>query len=97
MGLMFDAKGVLYGTALVQWSDVISPLLRIDPSTGACTVIGSTGLLSTHGGDIAPNKVNVCHRTGRSGKFVPIELCLADLDDHLAHGDVLPDLDCECP
>ena len=48
MGIMFDEKDVLYGTSFVP----NSPLFTIDTSTGATTVVGSTGFDRPHGGDI---------------------------------------------
>jgi hypothetical protein len=47
MGIMFNEKDVLYGTAFVE----NSPLFTIDTSTGAVTVVGNTGFLNPHGGD----------------------------------------------
>ena len=48
MGIMFNEEDVLYGTSFVA----NSPLFTIDTSTGATTVVGSTGFDFPHGGDI---------------------------------------------
>ena len=47
-----DEQDALFGTAYYGAnSDFVSPLFRIDPTTGAATVIGNTGFVNPHGGD----------------------------------------------
>jgi hypothetical protein len=48
MGIMFDENDVLLATAFVE----NSPLFAINTSTGAATVVGNTGFMNPHGGDI---------------------------------------------
>ncbi len=49
MGLAFDTTDSLYGTS---WCSDNSPLYKIDPVTGATTIVGYTGISNPHGGDI---------------------------------------------
>ncbi len=52
MGIMFDEHDTLFATAFFGGDpDFVSPLFTIDTSTGAATVVGSTGLVLPHGGD----------------------------------------------
>lgn len=86
MSIAFDERDVLYATAMtVFWDDPRgSPTMRIDPATGAATVIGYTHQYYNHGGDFMPTKTRVCHR----GKVISISMNA--LAAHLAHGDFVP-------
>lgn len=62
MSLEFDEDGTLYGTAIegfagACWED--TPFLKIDPKTGACTLIGWTGQWYNHGGAILTSRFPV--------------------------------------
>jgi hypothetical protein len=48
MGIMHDASGMLYATDYIAGAQLYS----VDLSTGAATVVGSTGFDFPHGGDI---------------------------------------------
>jgi hypothetical protein len=64
--------------------------MTIDIDTGVATLVGSTLVDGqSHGGDIPPRKVTVCHLKP-NGDYVSIEISLAALSAHLAHGDLLP-------
>ncbi len=55
MSIDFDSRGVLYGTAIEGFATACfenTPFMRIDPKTGAGTVIGWTGQWYNHGGAI---------------------------------------------
>ena len=80
-------------------TEVNTPVLRIDVTTGIATLVGYTNQVYNHGGDIMPTRVKVCHRA-MDGTFVPITIGLGSLPDHRAHGDVVPGTDghgCTCP
>jgi hypothetical protein len=62
----------------------------------AVALVGSTVLDGqSHGGDIPPRKVNVCHLK-KNGQYVSINVSLAALAAHLDHGDMLPGTDGGC-
>ena len=104
MSLAFDHRGVLWATAMkgFSWCDVgglAAPVMTIDLDTGVASLVGSTRQDGqSHGGDIPPVRVTVCHRTGQG--YMPLEISIAALHAHLAHGDVLPGgiegFDCDC-
>jgi hypothetical protein len=48
MGIAFTSEGELFGT-----SPFSGDLYRIDPSSGAATVVGAHGFFLAHGGDIS--------------------------------------------
>ena len=101
MSIAFDKKNVLWATAMRGFSwcdDNDAPVMTVDVNTGVATVIGYTNQGYNHGGDIMPSKVTVCHRTGNRG-YVSIDVSLAALDEHLAHGDKVPGdfPNCGCP
>jgi hypothetical protein len=100
MSIAFDKHDVLYGTAMtVYYEDPNgSPVLRIDVGTGDAELIGYTHRAYNHGGDIMPEKVTVCHLTGK-GTYVPVSVNLNALPTHRAHGDIVPGIDtddCGC-
>ena len=100
MSIAFDDHDVLFGTAMtVNYDDPHgSPVLRIDTTTGAATLLGYTDQYYNHGGDIMPTTVKVCHLTGR-GRFVTLKVGLDALAEHQAHGDIVPGLNaagCNC-
>ena len=102
MSIAFDEHDVLYGTAIVGFSQTsvwISPIMRIDPYTGAGTLLGYSELGYNHGGDTMPATVRVAHRLG-NGTFRCINISMSALAKHLAHGDYVPGTaghDCNCP
>ena len=56
MSIDFDANGTLYGTAIEGFASACydnTPLVTIDPGTGAATTIGWTGQWYNHGGAIS--------------------------------------------
>jgi hypothetical protein len=60
----------------------------------AATTTAATTTSSTNKGKgkakQADKKVTVCHKAGKSGKFVKISVAKPALKAHLKHGDVLP-------
>jgi hypothetical protein len=95
MGIAFDHRGVLWATAMRGFSpcgegELAAPFMSIDIDSGVATLVGSSILeAQSHGGDIPPSKVKVCHLKG-NGTYVSIEVSLDALPAHLEHGDVLP-------
>jgi hypothetical protein len=49
MGLFFDSADNLFATS---WCSANSPLYKVNPTTGATTIVGLTGLPYLHGGDV---------------------------------------------
>ena len=105
MDIAFDENDVLWASAIRGFSPCPgfknAPVMRIDVNTGEGFVVGyaHTGG-QNHGGDIMPSKVKVCHKAGKSGRYVSLEISLMDLADHRAHGDLVPGVDfegCNCP
>jgi hypothetical protein len=101
MTIAFNDADVLYGTAIIGFcSDYCgpAPVMTIDVATGQATLIGDTGQMFNHGGDMLPNRVNICHRTANG--WVPLTVSLAALPQHRAHGDYVPGVDgpsLDCP
>jgi hypothetical protein len=56
MGIMFDSSDTLYATVYRP----NSPLLTVDTSTGAATVVGATGMNLPHGGDMPACETKAC-------------------------------------
>jgi len=104
MSLAFDHNGTLWATAMRGFSlcdagGLAAPVMTIDLGTGIADLVGSTALDGqSHGGDIRPVKVTVCHRTAHG--YTPLEISLAALQAHLNHGDILPgsieSFGCDC-
>lgn len=101
MGIAFDHEDVLWATAMKGFSlceegGLAVPVMTIDIDTGIATLVGSSILDGqSHGGDIPPRKVKVCHLMG-NGHYKTIEVNLAALAAHLAHGDIMPGPDGSC-
>jgi len=95
MGIAFDHRDVLWATAMRGFSGcddggLAVPVMTIDIETGVATLVGSSILQGqSHGGDIPPLKVNVCHLK-KNGEYVSINVSLNALEAHMAHGDMLP-------
>ena len=105
MGIAFDHRDVLWATAMKGFSyceegGLAVPVMTVDIDAGTATLVGSSILDGqSHGGDIPPKTVNVCHRQ-ENGSYKSIEVSLSALAAHLAHGDMLPQADgngCGCP
>jgi len=102
MGMAFDHRDVLWATAMKGFSmceegGLAVPVMTIDIDTGVATLVGSSILQGqSHGGDIPPRKVNVCH-LNEEGEYVSINVSLEALAAHLAHGDMLPGNGSGCP
>jgi hypothetical protein len=97
MSIEFDAKGVLWATAIRGFSycdQIDAPVMSVDIEAGVATVVGYTHQGHNHGGDIPPERVKVCHRKGNGG-YVTITVPLSSLADHRAHGDLVPGVDTE--
>ena len=105
MGIAFDHQDVLWATAMRGFSPceeggLAVPVMTVDIDGGVANLVGSSILDGqSHGGDIPPKRVNVCH-LDEDGNYNPIEISLDGLPGHLAHGDVLPGgpegYDCGC-
>ncbi len=97
MGMAFDKNDVLWATAMKGFSGcdeggLAVPFMTIDIDSGVATLVGSSILQGqSHGGDIPPQKVNICHL--KNGQYVPITINISALAAHLAHGDILPGAD----
>jgi hypothetical protein len=95
MGIAFDHRDVLWATAMRGFSpcgegELAVPVMRVDIDAGTAILVGSSILEGqSHGGDIAPKTVTVCHLKG-NGSYQSIVVSLEALAAHLAHGDVLP-------
>lgn len=99
MMLAFDDHDVLYASAMNANTSEPGPVMTIDLRSGHATVIGYTGQLINHGGDIMPKMVRVAHRQG-NGSYTCIIINMRDLAAHLAHGDYVPGTgghSCDCP
>jgi len=101
MGIAFDHRDVLWATAMRGFSpcgegELAVPVMTIDIAAGTATLVGSSILDGqSHGGDIAPTTVTVCHAKG-NGSYASLVISLEALAAHLAHGDVLPGPDGDC-
>ena len=104
MGIAFDHRDVLWATAMKGFSlceegGLAVPFMSIDTHTGVATLVGSSIIEGqSHGGDIPPRTVKICHNRGND-RYVPLEVSLDALPAHLAHGDFLPGADgrdCGC-
>jgi len=102
MSIAFDKHDVLYGTGLtVYWEHPDgSPVMRIDPYTGASELLGYSHTPNyNHGGDILPDEVRIAHATG-NGQYKCMTVGMSSLEAHLAHGDYVPGTvghSCDCP
>ena len=67
----------------------------------AASTTGTTTSDSTTGdngkGKQAGKKVTLCHKAGKSGRFVKISVAKSAVKSGLKHGDVLPDVSGNCP
>ena len=102
MGMAFDHNDVLWATAMKGFSyceegGLAAPVMTIDIEAGQAHLVGSTLIDGqSHGGDIPPRDVKICHRKG-NGAYVALTVSLGALASHLDHGDHLttsPDLGC---
>lgn len=58
----------------------------------------STGTTTTHGKGKQQTKLVVCHKAGKSGRWVKIKVATKAAEKaHLKRGDVLPDASGACP
>jgi hypothetical protein len=102
MSIAFDKHDVLYGTGLTtSWSHPDgSPVMKIDPQTGATELLGySLTSNYNHGGDIMPNLVKIAHLNS-DGEWECVYVSMRSLPAHLADGDYVPGSaghDCDCP
>src|SRR5258708_14949434 len=62
-------------------------------TTSESTTTSATG----DQGKQADKKVTLCHRAGKSGRFVKISVAKSAVKSGLKHGDVLPDASGKCP
>jgi hypothetical protein len=66
-------------------------------TTGATTTTSESGDKGKGEAKQGDKKVTLCHKAGKSGRFVKISVSKNAVKSDLKHGDVLPDASGKCP
>jgi len=66
-------------------------------TAASTTTSDSTTTSKTGKGNKPDKKVTICHKAGKSGRYVKISVSKNAVKSDLKHGDVLPDASGKCP